>query len=143
MSINAFIFLMFCKIKDTELSFIIEHIKVLIFNIIMNKFRQYLLFTMCIGTKLSIRTVWYWIRPMCAETFSIRLRVILFFYRRMTIHTIISWWTFLPFLNKWTHISWIEISYSSSIFLIMIIYAHFMIMLDCNIARIDFKNIKI
>ena len=143
MCIYTLIFFVFCQIKNTEFRFIIKHIKVLILKIVVNQFGLYLLLTVSVGTKLFVRTLRDRIRPMCTKTFSIILWVVLLFNWWMSLCTLVAWWTLLSLFNVWTHISWVEIPWSATIFLIMIIDAQFMIVFDRYITRCDFEYVEI
>lgn len=45
------------QIEGTKLSLIVKHVKIVILRVIMDQRRQYLLLTVCIRAKISIRTV--------------------------------------------------------------------------------------
>lgn len=143
MRIYTLIFFMFSQVKDTKLCFVIKHVKVLILKIVMNQFGLDLFLTMSICTELFIWTFRDRIWPMCTKTFTIILWMILFLDWWMSLCTLVTRWTFLPLFYVWTHISWIEISRSTTILFIMIIDAQLMIMFDSDIAWRDFEYIKI
>ena len=80
MCIYAFLFLMFSKVKYAILCLIDEHIKILIFHVVMYKFSQNLLLAMCICTELLVWTLIDGVGPMCTETPAIHLNMVLFLY---------------------------------------------------------------
>jgi hypothetical protein len=52
--IYAFVFLMLGKIQDTELGLVVKHVKILIFNVVMDKFSLNLLLAVSIGAEVSV-----------------------------------------------------------------------------------------
>jgi hypothetical protein len=80
---------------------------------------------------------------MSTKAFTVVLGMILFLYWRMTLRAVISRRTLLPFFYVGAHGAGVKDSRAPSVFLVVIIDAHFVIMFDCNIAGTDFKNIKV
>lgn len=56
MSINTLILFMFGEVQDTKLCFVVKHVEVFIFDIVVNQFRLDLFFTMSVSTKLFVWT---------------------------------------------------------------------------------------
>lgn len=87
-------------------------------------------------TKLFVRTLVYGFWIMGAKLFFIVGFMIKLLNARMRILTKITTWTFLFILNIRTHCCRIEVSYSFSIFSIMIINALLMVVRFGNVTRI-------
>ena len=143
MSIDAFILLMFGKIKNTELGLIVEHIKILILEIVMDEFALNFLLTMCIRTKVFISALIKSMWPMSAKAFPIRLNMILFFNRWMTICTVITVGTINGLFDVGTHCLRVEVPCTTTIFLCVIVNAMFVTMLCCYVAWVDFEDLQV
>ena len=57
MSIDAFRFIVFSKIEGAELSFVIEHIEVVVLGIVMNERGENFLFGVSVRAEVSIEAV--------------------------------------------------------------------------------------
>ena len=139
MSIDTLWRVMFCEIERTEFSFIIKHVKILVFSIIMDEGGQNFLLGVCIGTKISIGTLIDRVGIVKTEIFFVFLIAIVFLDKGMSIDTVFSIWTFLFPLDIMTHLCSIKVAITLSIFSVMIIYTVFVVVIFCNVARIYFK----
>ena len=54
MGIYALIFFVFGQVEDTELSFVVKHVKIFIFNVIMDQLCLNFLLTMSISAELPV-----------------------------------------------------------------------------------------
>ena len=131
--------IVFSQVKRTELSFIVKHVKILVFSIIVDESWQNFFFGMCIGTKITIGAFVNGVWIVKAEIFFIFLIAIVFLDKGMSIDTIFSIRTFLFFLDILTHLSSIKVAITLSIFRIMVIYTVLVVMILCNVTRIYFK----
>ena len=80
---------------------------------------------------------------MGAETLAIVLGVVLFLDWGVGFCAVIAWGTFLAFLNEGANVSGVEITRSATILFVMVIDAHLVIVLDCDVAWTDFENIQV
>ncbi len=54
--IYTFVLFVFGKVQYAEFSLVVKHVKVFVFDIIVDQFGLKLLFAMSVGTKLLVRT---------------------------------------------------------------------------------------
>lgn len=80
---------------------------------------------------------------MSAKTLSVILLMVLFLNRRMAVRAVVPVPTLLTFFDQRTHVSRIEISWSSSIFFVVVVDAKLVVVFDSDIARVDFENVEI
>lgn len=78
MSVYALVLLMFSQVQYTKFSLIVKHVKIFIFNVIVDKFGLDLLLTVRICTEISVWTFRERVGPVGAETFTVALNVVLF-----------------------------------------------------------------
>ena len=90
MSVYALVFLVLSQVQNTELSLVVEHVEVLILNVVVDQFGEDLLLAVSIGAELSVWALGNRVGPVCAKAFPVILRMILFFNRRMCIQTVVS-----------------------------------------------------
>lgn len=90
MSVYALVFFVLSQVQNTELSLVVEHVKVLILNVVVDQFGEDLLLAVSICAELSVWALGNRVWPVCAKTFPVILRMILFFNRRMCIQTVVS-----------------------------------------------------
>jgi len=88
--INALVLFMFSQVQDTELGLVVKHVKILVFDVIVDQLCLNFFLAMGIRAELSIRAFRYGIGPMGAETFAVVLGVVLFLDWRMCLKTNIS-----------------------------------------------------
>jgi hypothetical protein len=89
MSVDTFILFVLGKIKNAELGLVVEHVKILILNIVMDEFGLNFLLAVSIGAKVLIRALIKTMWPMRAKAFPIGLNMILLFNGRVAIPTVI------------------------------------------------------
>lgn len=98
---------------------------------------------MGVGAKLFIWALRDRIRPVCAETFAVILRVVLLLDGRVGVGAVVPRWALLALLYVCAHVSGVKVAWPAAILLIMVIYAQLMVMLHCDITRRDFKHIQV
>jgi hypothetical protein len=54
-SIHTFVLFVFSEVKNAEFSLVVKHVKVFVFDVIVDQFGLEFLFAMGVGTKLFVR----------------------------------------------------------------------------------------
>jgi len=143
MSVDALGHIMLCQIERTELSFIEEHIEVIILSVVVDKWNKYLLLIMSVWAKISVRTRGYTIWEMRAKTSLVFLIVIVLFDKWMREDAGLSLRAFLLLFYVSAHVGLIEISVALSIFCVVIVGTMLVIMFICDIAWVYFEDFEI
>lgn len=141
MCINTFWFIMLREVKGAKLSLIEEHIEVVIFCIVMDKSSQNLLLVMGIWAKISIGAFLHTMREVWTKLFFVFLKAIMLFHEWMCIEAIITFWTFLIYLDIAAHISMVEVAIAFPVLSVVVVDAMFVVVAFCNIAGSYLENI--
>ena len=141
MGVNTFILFVLGKIKNAELGLVVEHVKILILNIVMNEFGLNFLFAVSIGAKVLIRALIKAMRPMRAKAFPIRLNMILLFNGRVAIPAIIPIGTVHRLFNVGAHGTWVEIARTTSVLLRVVVHTMFVAVFRGYVAGADFEDL--
>lgn len=80
---------------------------------------------------------------MGAEAFAIVLGVVLLFDWGVGFSAVVAWGAFLVFFDEGADGSGVEIAGSSAILFVMVVDAHFVVVLEGDVAWVDFEDVEV
>lgn len=143
MSVNALRFIMLSQIEWAELSFIVKHIEILIFLIIVDQISLNFLFRVSKWAVIPIRTCLNAVGEMTAKPFLIAILTIELFNTRVRFSAGISIWALLLNFDVRAKIAGVVISVSFAILCVVVVHAVFVVMSFGDVAWVQLEDVQI
>lgn len=143
MCIHAFGLIVLCEVERTELSLVIEHVEVVIFQVVVDQSGQDFLLRVGVGAKISIRAVLNAMWIVRAELFLVLLVVVVLFHEGMRIEAGISFGTFLFLLHVAAHLSVVEVPVALTVLRVVVVHAVLVVVSLGYVAGSDLERLQV
>ena len=130
------------EVKGAELCFVVKHVKIFIFSVVVDQISQYFFLIVSERTKISIGALLDSVGVVEAEILLVFHLMVMLLDGGVGIGAAITIWTFLLLLDVRTHFRR-KGHVPSSVFGRMIVDTVLVVVVLCDVARVDLENVQI
>jgi hypothetical protein len=140
--VDALGFVVLCKVEGAKLSFVVEHVEVVIFEVVVDECGHDLLLVVRIRAEIGIGAIPGAMREVRAELFLVFLVVVVLLHEGMRVEAGIPLGALLVLFDEGAHLS-VEVAVAVAVLGVVVVHAVFVVVRLGDVAGGHFEDIQV